>query len=109
MPYNRRDFLGLLAAGILTAAIAPTAIAASIDKRKIKALAFDAFPIFDPRIVFKKVEQLFPGKGDDITKIWRTRQFEYQWLRALEGDYANFEKTTVDALVFATKSLRINI
>jgi len=48
----------------------------------IKALAFDTFPIFDPRPIFGLAETLFPGKGTAFSNAWRTRQFEDQWLRA---------------------------
>jgi 2-haloacid dehalogenase len=76
---------------------------------KIRALAFDAFPILDPRPVFSLAEQLFPGRGADLSSVWRTRQFEYQWLRALSGRYADFQKTTEDALVFAAAMIRLDL
>jgi len=76
---------------------------------RFKAIAFDAFPIFDPRPVGALTERLFPGKGADLTNAWRTRQFEYQWLRALSGRYADFWQTTDDALTFAAASLGINL
>src|SRR5262249_3906210 len=40
---------------------------------------------------------------------WRTRQFEYQWLRALSGHYADFWQITEEALVFAARSLRLEL
>ncbi len=49
---------------------------------RIKAIAFDAFPIFDPREIAKAAEEAFPGQGQQLMEIWRTRMFEYQWLRA---------------------------
>lgn len=73
----------------------------------LQALAFDAFPIFDPRPVFARCEQLYPGRGGELANLWRVRQFEYQWLRALSGSYADFWKTTEDALVFAAASLKL--
>lgn len=45
---------------------------------KIKAIAFDAFPIFDPRPVVRAAEEAFPGQGQDLMKLWRSRIFEYQ-------------------------------
>jgi 2-haloacid dehalogenase len=59
--------------------------------------------------VFALAEQLFPGHGGELGNAWRTRQFEYQWLRALSGRYANFERTTEDALVFAARLLRLEL
>lgn len=68
---------------------------------RIKAIAFDAFPIFDPRPIFRKVNQMFPEKGEQLTTIWRTKQFDYQWLRLLGNNYKNFWDVTNDALDYA--------
>jgi 2-haloacid dehalogenase len=75
--------------------------------RTVKAIAFDGFPIIDPRPVAVRAEALFPGKGDALMNAWRTRQFEYTWLRTLSGTYADFWQVTQDALAFATKSLNV--
>lgn len=74
-----------------------------------RAIAFDAFPIFDPRPVFALAETLFPGKGADLSNAWRTRQFEYQWLRASARQYADFLRTTEDGLVFAARQLQLDL
>ncbi len=50
-----------------------------------------------------------PGKGAELSSVWRTRQFEYQWLRALSHRYADFWQATEDALVFAAKSLKLDL
>jgi 2-haloacid dehalogenase len=76
---------------------------------KIKAIAFDAFPIFDPRSVFALAEQLFPGEGTELSNVWRTRQFEYQWLRALSQQYADFEQVTEESLMFAAELLNLDL
>ena len=78
-------------------------------RRPLRAVAFDAFPIFDPRPVFGLAETLFPGKGSALSDAWRTRQFEYQWLRALTGRYADFWRTTEDALEFAAELLKVEL
>jgi 2-haloacid dehalogenase len=39
----------------------------------------------------------------------RTRQFEYQWLRALAGQYEDFWQTTQSALDFAAQSLKLEL
>jgi 2-haloacid dehalogenase len=49
-----------------------------------------AFPIFDPRPVFVLAEQLFPGRGVELSNALHARQFEFQWFRALSGRYADF-------------------
>ena len=108
MPFNRRDFLNLAAAGITAGLVAAIPLTEAADQ-EIKAVAFDAFPIFDPRPVFILAEQLFPGRGAELSNAWRARQFEYQWLRALSDHYANFWQATEDALVFSAEMLKLNL
>ena len=109
MPLNRREFLNLTAAGIATGLLASNPLARAATGPKIKAIVFDAFPIFDPSPVFALAEQLFPGRGAELSNAWRTRQFEYQWLRALSGHYADFWQTTEDALVFSSEMLKLDL
>jgi 2-haloacid dehalogenase len=80
-----------------------------VIQRRFKAVAFDAFPIFDPRPVCRLAEAFFPGKGAELSNAWRTRQFEYQWLRAVAGRYVDFWHTTEDALVFTARLLQLDL
>jgi 2-haloacid dehalogenase len=110
MLVNRREFGALTAGGVVAAnAIAPTGAAPAASGAKIKAIAFDGFPIIDPRPVAAKTEELFPGRGLELGRAWRTRQFEYTWLRTLGGNYADFWQVTEQSLVFAAKSLKIDL
>jgi len=70
---------------------------------RFQAIAFDGFPIFDPRPVARQAEAYWPGRGEAFMAAWRTRQFDYQWLRALAGQYADFNRATADALDFAAR------
>src|SRR5262245_39176436 len=107
MSLDRRELLGFAATGLATglAPETPTRAAGS----RIQAIAFDAFPIFDPRPLSALAEQLFPGRGTELSGTWRTRQFEYQWLRALSGRYADFWQTTEDGLAFAAELLKLDL
>lgn len=109
MPLNRRDLLNLAAAGVATSVLPLTPLSRAATRTTIKAIAFDAFPIFDPRPVFALAERLFPGKGAELGSAWRTRQFEYAWLRTLMGRYANFWQVTEEALVFAANTLKLDL
>jgi len=80
-----------------------------VSRSKIKAIAFDPFPIFDPRPVFSLAERLYPGKGGDLSNEWRTRQFEYTWLRVAAQRYADFWQVTQDALEFAADKLNLKL
>jgi 2-haloacid dehalogenase len=68
---------------------------------KPKAVVFDAFTLFDPRPVFKTVEELFPAYGKQVVETWRVKQFTYQWLRVCGTKYKNFWDVTADALDYA--------
>ena len=76
---------------------------------KIKVIAFDAFVVFDPRPLSALAEKLFPDKGADLLAAWRTRQFEYTWLRTISGTYEDFWKVTGDALVYAAKAQKLGL
>ncbi|HSP14296.1 MAG TPA: haloacid dehalogenase type II [Thermoanaerobaculia bacterium] len=104
MSIDRREFL-LAAGSVVVAGGFP--LPASATPSRFKAVAFDAFPIFDPRPIAELTESLFPEKGRAIVDAWRTRQFEYQWLRALSGKYADFLQTTEESLRFAAKQLQV--
>jgi 2-haloacid dehalogenase len=99
--------------GALAAAAAVLPAAAGPPNRTqaaaIKAIAFDAFAVFDPRPVFALMERFFPGRGDAFSNEWRSRQFEYAWLRALSGAYVDFWQVTRDALDFASKRLNVSV
>ncbi len=72
----------------------------------IKALVFDAYgTLFDVGSVLARCEEVFPGHGANLTTLWRTKQLEYTWLRALMGRYEDFWQITQDGLVFACRSL----
>lgn len=109
MPIDRREFLNLAAAGIATGLLTSAPLARAATKPKIKAIAFDGFAIWDPRPIFALAEQLFPGRGADLSNAWRTRQFDYQWLRVLIGRYADFWQATDDALVFSAEMLKLDL
>jgi 2-haloacid dehalogenase len=79
------------------------------SNRRLKAVAFDAFAVLDPRPVFARCEELFPGKGVNLGAAWRNRQFEYTWLRTMTGRYVDFWQVTDDALSFAAKMLELDL
>ena len=109
MQLPRRSFLHLAVGSVVTALVKSAAADTSAAGSKINAIAFDAFTTFDPRPVFALAEQLFPGRGAELSNVWRTRQFEYQWLRALSGQYADFWRATEGALVFAANLLKLEL
>lgn len=74
--------------------------------RQIKAWVFDAYgTLLDPLSVQRKAESMFPGRGEALSRLWRSRQLEYTWLRVLMNHYADFWQVTREALVYACRSL----
>ena len=104
---GRREFLRRMVASGL--ALKTVANEAAGFRRAIRAVAFDAFPILDPRPVFALVDELYPERGVDLSNVWRTRQFEYTWLRTMSRRYSDFWQVTDDALVFAAKALKVEL
>jgi len=110
LDYNRREFISKAAGGIMFAAVSDTAsIQREFIKGNIKAVVFDGFAIFDPRPVFALAERLYPDKGKEIAEIWRTKQFEYTWLRESGDNYKNFREVSGDALVFAARKAQVSL
>jgi 2-haloacid dehalogenase len=94
---------------ILVASLAGGGRAESQAKPRFKAVAFDYFVIFDPGSVVPEVEKAFPGKGAEFTKMWRTKQFEYGFLRSITNRHADFFKVTEDALVYTAEALKLEL
>jgi 2-haloacid dehalogenase len=81
--------------------------AESAPRTRFRAVAFDYFVLFDADSVVAAVDRVFPGKGRAFTDVWRTRQFEYAWLRSMSGRYADFSLLTEDAFVYAANALHV--
>lgn len=106
---ERREFLRLAVGTAVAVGNDGVASAGDPEPRRIKAVAFDAFPIFDPRPISNLAEEMFPGKGAEFSSEWKTRQFEYTWLRTLTGQYEDFWHVTQDALGYAAAKLSVGM
>ncbi|MEO8626873.1 MAG: haloacid dehalogenase type II [Betaproteobacteria bacterium] len=74
------------------------------------AIVFDAYgTLFDVHSVVDRCNQLFPGRGVELSQLWRSKQLEYSWLRTLMGRYENFDTLTRDALHYACRVLQLNL
>src|SRR6516165_2661746 len=99
---------GSAAFGSAAASTSP-ASADSVPRTRFAAVAFDYFVLFNPDSVVAEVDRIFPGKGRAFTDIWRTRQFEYAWLRSMTGRYADFFAIAEDSLVYAANALHLQL
>jgi 2-haloacid dehalogenase len=99
---TRRDLLALTGAAVLSGPVRAT-------ERRVEAIGFDAFTIFNPKTANEAVEALLPDRGRELTALWRSKQFDYCWLRTLNRRYADFHQVTADALTFAANALKIEL
>jgi len=105
---SRKKFIGLTAMGLCALPLPPLAIQTAKRSFPIKAVAFDAYALYDTRSLVSRAETLYPGMGTALMSAWRTRQFEYTWLRCLSRHYADFRKVTADALAYAIALLKLD-
>ncbi len=110
---SRRAFLGFATGGLGLGALAGCAAAARVTppapRRKIRAICFDLFTLFDPRSVVVAAQRHVPEQAAELCEAWRTRQFEYAWLRASAGQYLDFERVTADSLVYALRAKKLEL
>jgi 2-haloacid dehalogenase len=69
MSINRRKFLEIASSTVTASGILTATAAATDAKPAIKAIAFDGFPIFDPRPILAMAEELFPGRGAQLSNV----------------------------------------
>lgn len=76
----------------------------------IEAIAFDLYgTLFDVHSVVDQCEVAYPGRGREISVIWRQKQLEYTWLRSLMNRYVTFEQVTEDALRYTAHHLKLDL
>lgn len=72
----------------------------------IQACVFDAYgTLFDYASAAASCKDVLGGKFERLTAIWRDKQLQYTWLRAIQGRHADFYQVTGDALDFALGTL----
>ena len=72
----------------------------------IRALAFDAYgTVFDVHSVVTLAETMFPGKGKELSQLWRSKQIEYMFLRTIMGRYIPHDQNTEAGLTYSMKYL----
>jgi 2-haloacid dehalogenase len=76
----------------------------------IDILLYDAYgTLWDVHSVMKRCEACWPGKGMQVSQLWRAKQLEATWLRSLMGRYVPFSTVTREALAFTCESLRLSL
>ncbi len=72
----------------------------------IKAIAFDAYgTIFDVHSIAVLADEFFPGRGAELSALWRVKQIDYTRLRTMSDRYVPFCDVTRDALTHSARAL----
>ncbi len=72
----------------------------------IRACVFDAYgTLFDYASAAASCRDALGDKYERFTTLWRDKQLQYTWLRAVQGRHADFQQVTGDALDFALSAL----
>jgi 2-haloacid dehalogenase len=70
--------------------------------RGIEACVFDAYgTLFDVHSAVARLGARVGEQADALSQLWRAKQLEYTWLRALMARHADFWQVTGDALDYA--------
>jgi 2-haloacid dehalogenase len=78
-------------------------------KRSTSVLAFDVYgTLIDPLRMEDHMRDVFGGRAKEAAELWRGKQIEYSFRRALMKKYQNFDVCTAQALRFACVQLGIS-
>jgi 2-haloacid dehalogenase len=74
----------------------------------LRAVVFDAYgTLFDVASAAERTRDLLGERAGPLAELWRQKQLQYTWLRALMGRHADFWQVTGDALDYSLDALRI--
>jgi 2-haloacid dehalogenase len=104
---SRRTVMGGLAAGALSFS-ADSLNANPKTPSAVRAIAFDAFPIFDATPVSIRAQTLFPDKGAVLAGMWAAKLFGYTWLLTSAAKYLEFETLAHASLQYTAQSLGLS-
>jgi len=75
-----------------------------------EAFVFDAYgTLYDVHSVAARCESAWPGKGAQLSQLWRAKQLEYTWQRSLMQRYAPFSTVTREALAYSCEALQLEL
>jgi 2-haloacid dehalogenase len=95
LPTSRRQLLTGLAVGL-----AGTTLAAR-PAIPLKAIAFDAFVLFDAATIVTRATEIVGDKASSLVAAASAKLFAYTWLYTSASRYAGFETLARDAFAFA--------
>jgi 2-haloacid dehalogenase len=73
-------------------------------------LAFDVYgTLIDPFRMEDHLRAIFGGRAKEATELWRSKQLEYSFRRALMKKYESFDVCTAQALRFVSGQLDVSL
>lgn len=73
-------------------------------------VGFDLYStLVDPLAMSEALKSVVGDAAEHLAALWRRKQLEYSFRRALMGTYANFDVCAEDALIFATRSVGVEL
>ena len=96
VPLTRRELVGAAAGFGAATTMARQALAE--PSPAVRAIAFDAFPIFNATQLHAAVLVHYPDNGNALAASWLTRLFGLSWLLTAGGRYLPFEELAGIAL-----------
>ncbi len=80
------------------------------DNRRKIVLAFDVYgTLIDPFRMEEHLRSAFGEKAKEASELWRSKQVEYSFRRALMKKYQNFNTCTAQALQFVSTQMGISL
>jgi 2-haloacid dehalogenase len=74
----------------------------------VRACVFDAYgTLFDFASAAAACRDVLGDQAAPLSALWRDKQLQYTWLRAVAGRHADFWQVTGDALDFALEALQL--
>ena len=79
-------------------------------ERRPSVLAFDVYgTLIDPLRMEEHLRAIFGGRAKEATELWRGKQLEYSFRRALMKKYENFDVCTAQALRFVSRQFHASL
>ena len=81
----------------------------SVNFKSVRHAVFDAYgTLFEVHSAASRYQVRLGPHPQAVSKMWRSKQLEYTWLRSLMQRYVDFWQVTQDALDYALNSQRID-
>jgi len=79
-------------------------------ERRPSVLAFDVYgTLIDPLRMEEHLRAIFGVRAKEATELWRSKQLEYSFRRALMKKYENFDVCTAQALRFVSRQFNVSL